>query len=156
NALRQTLDCITDGFLLLDDNWRIRFLNGRAKQVLLSKDQDLIGRNVWETFPLARGTEFEREYRRAMLGQRPVQFESDYPPLNIRLDVRAYPTQEGLAIYFRDITEEWRTREQLRQVDERFRLLVQATTDCTWDHDVATGRVWVNDTFIEVFGGADN
>jgi diguanylate cyclase (GGDEF)-like protein/PAS domain S-box-containing protein len=43
-----------------------------------------------------------------------VGFEEFYPPLNTWFDVRAYPSELGLAVYFRDITEAKRTAEEIK------------------------------------------
>jgi two-component system NtrC family sensor kinase len=59
-------------------------------------------------FPETVGSVFEQEYRRAIAQQTPVHFEEFYPPLGTWFEVRAFPYQEGLSVYFRDVT----TRKQ--------------------------------------------
>src|SRR5690606_22239404 len=115
------LESITDGFFLLDPQWRFTFVNQRAEQMLERSAEDLLGTCVWEEFPDAVGSRFESQYRRAMSEGVSVQFEAQYDPLGRWFDVHAYPSQEGLAVYFQDIT-------QKRQSEARLRLL-QAAVD---------------------------
>ncbi|MCY1523514.1 Phytochrome-like protein cph1 [compost metagenome] len=43
-----------------------------------------------------------------------AHFESYYPPMERWFEVHAYPSEEGLAVYFRDVTERRRTEEELQ------------------------------------------
>jgi PAS domain S-box-containing protein len=51
-----------------------------------------------------------------------------------------------------DITAERRARQQLRESEERFRLLSKATNDAIWDWDLVTDLIWWNDGFTTLFG----
>ncbi|NLY27299.1 MAG: PAS domain S-box protein [Alcaligenaceae bacterium] len=112
--LSNTLESITDGLFTLDTDWNFTFLNKRAEQILQRSRHELIGRNVWVEFAPAVGTIFEHEYRRAMADQTAVVFEQYYEPLGLHLEVRAYPSENGLAVYFQDVTERWQSMAQLR------------------------------------------
>jgi len=147
-----TLESITDAFLTIDRNWRFTFLNREAERLLLRLREDLIGRNVWEEFPAAVGSTFEREYRRALAESRTVVFEEYYEPLQTWFAVRAYPSDQGLAIYFRDVTESRRADAKLRESEERFRLFARATNDAVWDWNVATNQLWWNEGYVTLFG----
>lgn len=115
--LANILESITDAFVSFDEFWNFTFVNSQAGKLLQRLPADLIGKNVWEEFPEGVGTEFDQAYRRAIAEQATVHIESFYPPLNVWLEVRIYPTQRGLAVYFRDVTGR-KTAEQ-----ERYRLL---------------------------------
>ena len=76
--------------------------------------------HIWEKFPEARGTVSHQQYERALRDNVPVQFETFYPPLGIWFDVRAFPSTQGLAVYFRDVTAVRQAGEALRESEERF------------------------------------
>src|SRR5207253_4387132 len=76
---------------------------------------------MWEAFPQAVGLRFYPEYRRAVSEQIAVSFEEYYPPLQTWFEVHAYPSPDGLSVYFRDITERKRSEEALRQSEKQFR-----------------------------------
>lgn len=104
-SLINTLESITDAFFTLDIEWRFTYLNHQATQLLQRERDNLIGQCIWDEFPEAVGSTFYHQYHRAALEQVPVQFEELYSPLNTWFDVRAYPTGEGLAVYFQDISQ---------------------------------------------------
>lgn len=108
------LESITDAFFSLDRQWRFTYFNPQAEPQLKRKRGELVGKVIWEEFPAALGTNFEREYRAAMDERRPVTFEEYYPePLDRWYEVNAYPTEEGLAVYFRNVTERRRAEGAL-------------------------------------------
>jgi two-component system cell cycle sensor histidine kinase/response regulator CckA len=113
--LETTLESITDAFLTMDREWRFTYLNGEAERLMRRSRADLLGRNIWEEFPAAAGSAFQREYERAMRDNRTVGFQEFFPPLNLWVDVRAFPSAEGLAVYFRDITESRRVEERVAE-----------------------------------------
>jgi diguanylate cyclase (GGDEF)-like protein len=75
-----------------------------------------IGVNVWAALPEAVGSPFDQQYRLAMDRQVPVQFEEFLPEIGRWLEIHAYPTPDALSIFFRDITERRKTREQLQHL----------------------------------------
>lgn len=103
--LRKTLESITDGFFSLDRDWRFVYLNNEAARLLQQPRAALIGENFWSRFPEAIGTRLERAYRQAMLAQKTVAFEEYYRPFKTWFEIRAFPSKEGLAVYFQDVSE---------------------------------------------------
>jgi HTH-type transcriptional regulator, bacterioopsin transcriptional activator and related proteins len=104
---------ITDGVLELDAAARILYVNERAEELLSRSAEELIGSVLWKQFPEAIGTRVEEQYRRAMGSREPVVYEEYVPPLNTWFDIRSYPSDIGLSVYFRDITERKRQEERL-------------------------------------------
>ena len=119
------VESIADGFMVVDPDWRISFVNPRAEELFkpLQKTRaSMAGKFLWDEFPEIAGTIFEQSYRRAVREKTAVAFEALYPPLQSWFDVRAYSLRDGLAIYFLDITERKRAERTLaaeRHVLER-------------------------------------
>jgi signal transduction histidine kinase len=114
---------ITDAVFALDDEWRFTYLNERAADLLERREAEILGEKVWTAFPDAVDSTFQREYEHAMESQEPVTFEAAYPPLAARFEVRAYPSESGLTVYFRDVTERV---ERERRLEKRERALRDA------------------------------
>jgi len=134
------LESITDAFFVLDRGWRFTYLNHQAERLLRRGRDELAGRVIWDEFPESVGSDFERAYREASGSGRVVTFEAFYPPLAIWVEVRAYPSEDGLSVYFRDVTDRHATGEALKRSEERFRSLVEAAAAIVWT-TAASGEV---------------
>jgi hypothetical protein len=115
--LTMTLESMTEAFFTLDCNWRFTYLNSEADRVVRRRRGELLGKVLWDEFPAAIGTMFHQQYMRAMARGTMAEFEAHYPPLDIWLQVRAYPSSQGLAVSFRDITERRRTQQELLRLN---------------------------------------
>ncbi len=119
DRLTATLESVTDSIVMLDRDWRFTYCNPDAERLMRRTRDDLVGETIWEAFPETVGTVFESEYRRAVAEQQSVDFEAFFPPLETWFEIRAYPSEEGLAIYFRDINERRRAEEKRNEDEER-------------------------------------
>ena len=125
------LESTTDGVYELDRDWRITFINSRARH-LIANGQDLTGHVLWQAFPEAVGTVLWDCYRHAAEAYEPVEFEAFYEPLNGWYAIRAFPSPEGLSVYFRDISAQKAAEEALKASEVRHRTLVEALPQLVW------------------------
>lgn len=124
DRLVTTLESISDAFYTLDLGWRFTYVNSRAEQLLERRREDLLGTCFWDEFAPALDTDVEWAYRSALAeGRTVVLDEYHYPPLDRWFQVNAYPSEQGLAVYFRDITESRRDQLSLRERMKELRAL---------------------------------
>ncbi|WP_414548027.1 GAF domain-containing protein [Anabaena sp. CCY 0017] len=150
------LESITDAFFALDQDWRFTYINSQAEGLLEKSKNELLGKNIWEVLPRLIDTKFDREYHRAIAQQVSVEFEEFYPPLNGWFSVHAYPSRDGLSVYFQDITEKQQTAAALRQSEARWQLALQGNNDGIWDWNVKTNQVFFSTRWKEMLGYADH
>ncbi len=125
---RAILESIMDSFGLLDSDWRIVYVNAAAEKMTGLLADELIGKNLWEVFPGALGTIIESSFKRAMAERTPVSFENYYEHWNRWFDTSAYPSDIGLSVYFRDITERKRGEQALHRLNEDLKQFTYAAT----------------------------
>jgi PAS domain S-box-containing protein len=113
-----TLDRIADGFVAFDREWRVTYINPPAARLIsrLEKNpEQLVGKNIWEEMPDLVGSKPYEEYHRAVDEQVTTIFEFYYPPIKSWFDVRAYPSVDGLSVFFQDVTGRKRVEESLAE-----------------------------------------
>jgi PAS domain S-box-containing protein len=108
----------TDSVVIIDRNWRFSYLNRRAS-AQLAAGRDLIGTGLKEAFPDDAIAELFRQLREAMSDQRPTSFEAHCRGTGTWYALNAFPSSEGLAVYFRDITEHKHAVEARRLMEEQ-------------------------------------
>lgn len=120
SVLESTSDCV----FVLDRGWRFSFLNTRAI-LEIAQGRDLLKRSIWNEFPHAVGTIFWDNYQRAMNERVSVTFEAFYPPLSNWYEVDVHPSDEGIAVFFRNINERHAAQERqsllIRELHHRVR-----------------------------------
>jgi PAS domain S-box-containing protein len=117
HQLQQVFDATTDGIVSLDREWNFTFLNRRARE-LLAPSGEVFGTNIWQSFPgtVYEGSPYMEHYHKAMEQGVPGEFEAYYPaPLNLWLQVQVRPAEDGIIIFFRDITQQRQSEEALHQ-----------------------------------------
>lgn len=124
------LETMAVGYLAMDSDWAITYVNTAAEKVAQAPRAALVGRSFWEAFPGTVGTEFERSYRRAVATGETVIFDAFYPkPLDVWVEVRAVPEGDGLALYFLDITARHDAEQALDAALVRQREAAQAQAE---------------------------
>lgn len=120
--LLKILNSTTDGFAVFDNNWCYTYFSDKAVQILGKSREEVLGRNVWELFPRAVGTQFYHGYHHAVETGQPVHFEEYYPaPLDCWLECHCYPSEGGLSVYFHDVSARKNVESALRESEERLR-----------------------------------
>ena len=109
---------INDGFLTVDREWRLTFLNRKACDLVRRSKEELLGTTLWQALPELAGTAADGELRHAMGDNVSIRSVIHYEPLRAWFDLGAYPSGDGLALLLRDITENQRLEAQLRQAQK--------------------------------------
>lgn len=126
---RSLVDRISDGFMSLDTQWQVTYINTIAEQLLGRQKGTLLGKNIWEEFPEGVDGVFYQSFHTAMREQRNI-FTTGYSLAADRwFEGTAYPSFQGITVYFRDITNEKKAREAARKSEEKYRVFIERITD---------------------------
>lgn len=109
------LESITGGFFAVNSQYLITYWNRAAEAGTGLRATEVLGKNVFDVFPNASGAPLGEVYRLAMETQTFQNIETSYKDERFEawFDVRVYPAEDGLSVFFQDITE--RKREQKRK-----------------------------------------
>jgi PAS domain S-box-containing protein len=124
------LESITDGFQVIDKDWRLTYMNSEANRALAQHGKDpewAIGKHFWdEIFPEGAESEMATALRRAMTERAQLAIETYFAPWKRWYSNRIYPLPEGgLANYFQDITERKRAEQSLAEAVRQQEALYQ-------------------------------
>lgn len=142
--VQRVLEAMPTAFFHLDREWRFTYANRVAHELLGGVTRQLSGGVIWELFPAAVGSDFERQYRDAAASGEPVTFDAYYPPpLDAWYEVRAWPTPDGLSVYFNDVTDRHAAQVLLARDSRRTAMLaaVSEALTGTLDPEVGVGRL---------------
>ncbi len=111
------LECTTDCVVVFDRAWRFIYISERARATI-GIGREFLGKNVWRAFPRPPGGAFEQACRKAMAERFPLRCEEFYSPLGVWFENSIFPCGDGIAIYFRDVTEQKRQQQALQDSEE--------------------------------------
>nr|WP_302474503.1 PAS domain S-box protein [Roseococcus sp. MDT2-1-1] len=130
---RRVLDGMAEGFVLLDYEFRVLDINAEGMRLEHRPRDEIIGRVHWEVWPGTEDSELGRLYKRAMVERASVslvhRYEWEDDGRSSWIDVRAYPVADGLAIFYRDVSEAKRAEDRLRASEEQLRGVIEGARD---------------------------
>jgi PAS domain S-box-containing protein len=126
----QLLESVSDAFVAVDRQWRFSFVNQKAAQTFGHPSAELIGKNIWNEFPQSVVRTFGPAYRKAM-AERIFVFLEAYDEMHQRwYENRIYPAEDGISVFFNDISERKRAEAALRATEQQLHeLLAQSRRD---------------------------
>ncbi|HEX75652.1 MAG TPA: PAS domain S-box protein [Dehalococcoidia bacterium] len=152
---RELADSITDVFFAFDADLRYTYWNRTSEEITGVPARDAVGKHLYDIFPNTEATrEAERAYVKALRTKRVQHLINEYQlgGKNFVFDITAYPSGDGLSVFVRDITEKSRTEEQLRQSEEKLRLMFESVTEGITVSDLAGNIAQTNEAAVRMHG----
>ena len=153
------LENISEAFFTLDEDWRFTYVNAQAERLMQRQRDGLLGRVIWDEFPKAVGSTFQKKYEAVLSDGRPRRFNVFYGPLETWYEVNSSAVPGGLAVFFHDVTKERRRSEQLRlmgQAVENLNDMLLVTDAASIDAPDGPKITFVNPAFERQMGYSRN
>ncbi|OLZ41721.1 PAS domain-containing sensor histidine kinase [Natrinema saccharevitans] len=148
SELQRILGRISDAFYAVDDEFRFTHVNDRAAELLQRSEEELLGECLWDVFPdLREIDEVWDAFHAALETQEPTSYELYYETLDFRVEANLYPSETGISVYFRDITERRERKRELERTERRFEAIFE-------DPNILVGLLEPDGTVIDVNGTA--
>ncbi len=123
------LESIGDAFFSVDRDWTVQYWNHIAEQVLHTPKEQILGRNLWSVFKEAIGSPSYLQYHAALETGEVKHFEDYFAPLSKWYDVNVYPSDNGLSVFFKDITLRKQAEHELKTQAEALEISHQRYSD---------------------------
>lgn len=147
------IDSMPVPFYAMDEDWKVVYWNPASEGALRVKPDDVVGKNLWQTFPELENTVFGQNFRRTRYEQKTLNFESNHEPFQRWYRVWSFPYEKGVAVAYMDLTDRKLIEEKLEKSQERYRLLFDYSPLPKWILDLDTMKFLdVNHTAIKHYG----
>ncbi|SEO19108.1 PAS domain S-box-containing protein [Halorientalis persicus] len=144
SELGEIFERIDDGFFALDKNLCFVHLNDQAVDAFDRAASEFIGEHVWDA--LEPSLKAEAAFEAALETDESVTFEEYSEPMETWFETHVYPSETGLSVYFRDVTE----RKHRRQELERYRSVVETMSEGVYIVDDDGYFSLVNDQYASM------
>ncbi|WP_222919781.1 PAS domain S-box protein [Natrinema sp. SYSU A 869] len=140
SELQRILGRISDAFYAVDDEYRFTHVNDRAAELLQHSEAELLGERLWDVFPdLHEIDPVWDAFHTALETQEQTSYELYYDTLDFRVEANLYPSETGISVYFRDVTERRERERELEESEQRYRTLAEHFPNgivTLFDHDL--------------------
>jgi PAS domain S-box-containing protein len=142
------VESLGDGILTVAPDWTVLAANSALRDLLGRDVAAMVGRNLWRSMPELADTDVETALRQAHAECAETRFAMDSPDDARHMAVRAHPHFGGLAIHFRDVTEERAATQRLAQSEALLALSQEIAQLGSWFESAVDHRVsWSDQTY---------
>ncbi|OZI10523.1 hypothetical protein CEW92_16395 [Bacillaceae bacterium SAS-127] len=134
--LENILQSIIEAFFFVDDQWDIVYVNDVLANMWKKNQEELVGKNLWDTFPEVRGTIYEYYYKQSMNTQEPQRFQVYSNLYKGYFEICTFPSSTGLAVNIRDITDYQMSLQKLRESEKQVREITENINEVFCVHNV--------------------
>lgn len=150
--LADILGSISDALFNIDNEWRYTYANAQAEKLLGKNLNELLGQRMGDVTPDFADIFITRRFRQAQSTGQTSHFEVFSFPTKRWFEIHAYPTSEGLSVYYQDITERKSTDKALRESELKFRRIVESNIIGVLIVDISGNIYEANDAYLSLIG----
>ena len=153
HAVTDILESMSDGFISLDKDFRILRVNRHQEKISGLNRNQTVGRIHWDIWPKEIVPNLWVAYHKAVKDKISVHLEDYISHLKIWISIDAFPTLEnGLAVFFRDITKEKFATQALQNSEAQFRNFADSMPQLAWIAHANGSVYWNNQGWYDYTG----
>jgi PAS domain S-box-containing protein len=126
--MENILQSMGDAFVSIDPDWNYTFVNNKALSLMGKTSDELLGQNLFKVFPDVINTNFDHNFSKVMNERVSVKFETYYASYNMWLNVRVYPHDNGIAVFYTDISTEKNAKNEILRLNQELEQRVHDRT----------------------------
>ncbi|MCG7408161.1 diguanylate cyclase [Paenibacillus sp. ACRRX] len=127
--LNRILGSITDSFLAVDRQWKYTYMNKEAEKYVGISFEKVKGKHFWAINSHLLNTAWYTMAQLVMKNKASEEFVWYDKSKHHWLEIRIYPSNDGISIYFRDVTERMVAEGQLKEANEKLQMANRLLTD---------------------------
>jgi len=139
-----------EAVIVFDRDFRITYANPEAIRVSHLDPDGSIGASYWDIRPDMRGTPLEEHFHAVMHSRQVRRFEHFYPRFDLWVEVQAFPHEDGMAAFYKDITSAKRAQQMGDNTANQLRQVYAATPDAILIFDSNWDFIFANDHAIDL------
>ncbi len=150
---KEILEKVSDAFIALDADWCCTFINQKAAEFFGKRSGELEGNDIWEVFPEGVGTSLYTAYQTALSEHRFIELEEFYATTDRWFENRIFPSENGLSIFIRDVTQRKRAEKMYELSQNIISTAFNNSPDAISITKLRDGHfIYLNESFTRIFG----
>jgi signal transduction histidine kinase/DNA-binding response OmpR family regulator len=131
NTVPKILERVQEGIAAFDLGLHFTYINSQGANILHCDPAAVIGKNFTAVFPETKDSALSHAHEQAARTQQPVEVVGFFAPGSCWLECRLYPSDEGMTVLYRDVTDRRQadiSRQDLEELNRTLELHVQERT----------------------------
>jgi PAS domain S-box-containing protein len=141
------LNSINDGFIVLDQHLQVTSINKSACNILDVTEKEVLGKSLWAEPEDQKQSQFYSVFKKCLDTNTGANVNGIDRVSKNWIDATVYPRENGLVIFFKDITIEKIRSIELEKVRNNQAALINTTRDLIWSVNTNLELVAFNEQF---------
>jgi PAS domain S-box-containing protein len=150
--LDHIINSITDSFCVISYNGNFTRVNKAFEKAFDVCYKDVTGTHYQTIFKNTRDNKFEIAYNKAAQQQESIKETDFFYDLNLWLEATFYPSDEGITVFLKDITQSELAREEILMGKSNLESLINNTDDLIWSINTRFEILSMNNAFKNKVG----
>jgi PAS domain S-box-containing protein len=138
------LESMPDAFVNFDTNLRYTYINANAERLQAVRREELLGEDVRFIYPDAESYKTISQYEQVIREQKPLTSISYHAGFDRWVEIRAFPTPDGVSVFYKDVSAQVKAEQALRDSEEKFRSLAENIPDIVTRYDRDLRHIFAN------------